>query len=63
MPSNTECCFKNTVDRQIDIINRKEPATIHLCFFNRTDFDIAICAPMELKTWILGQTFVDVSLL
>ena len=61
IPSKTECCFKNTVAKQINTQRTKEERLTQCLFFNLAECIMAMCIPTELNTWILGQTFVEVS--
>ena len=60
-PSKAECCFKNTVARQIEIIKTKDPALNSPYFFKRSLRQTAMCTQMELYTCMLGNTLVQVS--
>ena len=59
--SITECCFKNTVDRQMETIRMAEPARTQGYFLKDSLFMMAMWVPMELYTWMLGNTLVGVS--
>lgn len=62
-PSNMECCFKNTVDRQMETVINVDKGRIHLCFLDISLFHQARFTPREANTWILGNTLVEVSVL
>lgn len=63
IPSRTECCFKNTVERQISTMSTNEPAFSIFLPLKNLLFDIAIWAASELSTWILGHIFEEESAL
>ena len=51
-PQNTsrmECCFKNTVERQMDTVSNSAPVRIHFLFFNALLLKMATQHPTELK--------------
>lgn len=56
-----ECCFKNIVERHIETIRTKEAYIIIGLFLKNAHLLIAICVIIELRQWILGNTFVEVS--
>lgn len=55
-----ECCFTNIVDRHIDIIKKND--IFFLLLLKAYRLRSAASTPMELKTWMLGHTFVGVSI-
>lgn len=63
MTSNTECCFKNTVDIIIRELITVAPIRILKLFVNCGDFHTASQTPIELYTWMLGNRLVGVSIL
>jgi len=62
-PSITECCFKKTVDRQMETMRIPEPMWAQWYFLRIPLLIMAMWVPMELYTWMLGNTFVQVSVL
>ena len=52
-PSSTECCFKNTVDRQMAMVSRVETGRIQRCSPESGQFHQARLTPREANTWML----------
>ena len=46
--SNTECCFKNTVENKMEIHKIRENALVFVYLFNFSQLAIAMCAISEL---------------
>ena len=60
--SVTECCFKNIVARHIRIQRIEDKVFVKVCPFNALQRSNAKLTASELYTWILGNTFVEVSI-
>ena len=51
--STQECCFRNMVDRMMEMHRMQEHRTVHFLCRKSGRCTIAICAAMELNTWIV----------
>lgn len=59
--SINECCFKNSVDMQINMHSTNELFFTHFLFLKYWLVAIPTCIAMELYTCMLGHTLVSVS--
>ena len=60
--STTECCFKNTVARHIRMQRMEDNVFVIICPFKALQRSNAKLTASELYTCILGNTFVEVSI-
>ena len=59
--STTECCFKTTVDRQMENASIKDTIRTLWQFLKCSLFMTDTWTTMELNTWTLGKILVEVS--